>query len=272
MPEPVKIPVSMPLSTPEPMLSEMPTVRKRYIVTGQIQDVGYRTLVKQKARKKGLIGVVRNLADGTVEIICEAEPGAIDAFLKDIDKRTDNPSPLDIDVSNIVESPPAPAGEYKSFEVDYGKKLSFAERSTKDREEITVLGTSMANQKLNGLGQKMDRLGDKMDGVGKDVREVGQKVDGVGKAVECVGQKVDSMHGDMNKRFDHMAQRYDLIALSLVKAIDRMDRNSKITDKAIEQSRKEAAASNRELAKAVNFMIKKLSGKPASQKPRKARK
>jgi hypothetical protein len=112
-----------------------------------------------------------------------------------------------------------------------------------------------------------------------NVGVVGQKVDGVGKAVECVGQKVDSvggavrdMHSDMNKRFDHMAQRYDLIALSLVKAIDRMDRNSKITDKAIEQSRKEAAASNRELAKAVNFMIKKLSEKPAGQRPRKARK
>ena len=159
----------------------------------------------------------------------------------------------------------------------------------------------MANQKLNGLGQKMDRLGDKMDGVGKDVREVGQKVDGVGKAVEVVGQKVDGvgkavecvgqkvdgvgkavegvgqkvdsvggavrdMHSDMNKRFDHMAQRYDLIALSLVKAIDRMDRNSKITDKAIEQSRKEAAASNRELAKAVKFMIRKLSDRPARRK------
>jgi hypothetical protein len=79
------------------------------------------------------------------------------------------------------------------------------------------------------------------------------------------------MHGDMNKRFDHMAQRYDLIALSLVKAIDRMDRNSKITDKAIEQSRKEAAASNRELAKAVNFMIKKLSDKPPRRKTPKKR-
>ena len=108
MPEPVKIPSSMPLSSPGPMLSEMPTVRKRYIVTGQVQDVGYRTLVKQKARKKGLVGVARNLADGTVEIVCEGEPGAIDGFLKDIDQKADNPSPLDIDVSNIVESPLRP--------------------------------------------------------------------------------------------------------------------------------------------------------------------
>jgi len=304
MPEPIKTPVSMPLSTPEPMLSEMPTVRKRYIVTGQIQDVGYRTLVKQKARKKGLTGVVRNLADGTVEIVCEGEPGAIDAFLKDIDKRTDNPSPLDIDVSNIVESPPAPAGEYKSFEVDYGKKLSFAERSTKDREDITVLGASLMNQKLDGVGQKVD-------GVGKAVECVGQKIDSVGKAVEGVGENVRDMHIDMNKRFDHMADRYDMIAASLKEAIVHMDRNAEKTDKAIEKSRKETiiavgrsqketaellakshketiiavhqseertakilkeshndlAASNRELAKAVNFMIKKLSDRPIPRKP-----
>jgi len=323
MPDPGKTTISMPLSSSEPMKADVPdTIRKRYIVSGQVQDVGYRTLVKQKARNKGLVGVTRNLADGTVEIVCEGDSGAIDVFLKDIDQKTDNPSPLDIDVASIVESPPAPTGVYKSFEVDYGKKLSVAERSTKDREEITVLGTAMANQKLTGLGQKMDVLGDKMDGVGKDVREVGQKVGGVGKAVEGVGQKVDNvgkavhdMHSDMNKRFDHMADRYDMIAASLKDAIVHMDRNAAKTDKAIERSRKESAAeairtrkeiakshrdtsrelalsrketiievrksqretaaelsksrkevaaSNRELAGAVKFMIRKLSGRPAT--------
>jgi len=273
MPNPASNPPSMPLSSPGPMKADMPpAIRKRLIVSGQVQDVGYRTLVKQKARKKGLVGVVRNLADGTVEIVCEGAPTAIDDFLKDIDIKTDDPSPLDIDVATIVESPPPPVGVYKGFEVDYGKKLSVVERSTKDREEITVLGTAMANQKLTGLGQKMDC--------------VGQKVDGVGKAVEGVGKDVRDMHTDMNKRFDHMAERYDMIAISLKDAIVHMDRNAEKTDKAIEKSRKETilavrkseertarmlsasrkevTASNRELAKAVNFMIRKMSGKPAT--------
>jgi hypothetical protein len=90
----------------------------------------------------------------------------------------------------------------------------------------------------------------------------------------------------MNKRFDHMAQRYDMIATSLKDAIVHMDRNAEKTDKAIERSRKETilevrksqretarmfershrdvAASNRELAGAVKFMIRKLSGRPAT--------
>jgi uncharacterized protein YoxC len=134
-----------------------------------------------------------------------------------------------------------------------------------------------------------------VDGVGKAVEVVGQKVDGVGKAVEVVGQKVDgvgkdvrNMHGDMNTRFDHMADHYDMIAASLKEAIVHMDRNAEKTDKAIEKSRKETivevqksqketakilsesrkdvAASNRELARAVNFMIKKLSDRPASKR------
>ena len=298
MPEQPNNQPSMPLSSPGPMKADMPpAIRKRLIVSGQVQDVGYRTLVKQKARKKGLVGVARNLAEGTVEIICEGEPGAIDGFLKDIDVKTDNPSPLDIDVATIVESPPPPIGVYKSFEVDYGKKLSVAERSTKDREELTIFGASLITQEM--------RL------VGKDVREVGQNVDGVGKAVEVVGQKVDSMHLDMNTRFDHMAERYDMIALSLKEAIVHMDRNAEKTDKAIEKSRKETiiavrkseertartlaksrqdtilevrkseertakilkesrkdvADSNRELAGVVKFMIKKLSDKPARKRP-----
>ena len=85
-----------------------------------------------------------------------------------------------------------------------------------------------------------------------------------------------------------------MIAASLKEAIVHMDRNAEKTDKSIEKSRKETiiavhrseertakilkeshkdlAASNRELAKAVNFMIKKLSEKPAGQRLRKSRK
>jgi len=273
MPESIKIPVSMPLSTPEPMKAEMPaTIRKRLIVSGNVQDVGYRALVKRKARRLGLLGFSRNIPDETVEIVCEGEPGALTEFMKSIDVKGDPADSFSLHVTAIKETPPAPEGELTVFYTDYGRKLTEIERQTFDRDEIMVLRAGTLNTNVGVVGQKVDGVGKAVEGVGQKVDCLGQKMDGVGKAVEVVGQKVDSMHGDMNKRFDHMAQRYDLIALSLVKAIDRMDRNSKITDKAIEQSRKEAAASNRELAKAVNFMIKKLSGKPASQRPRKARK
>ena len=240
-------PTSMPLSSLAPLKEDVPKpVRKRYIVKGRVQRVGFRALVLAFADVNSLKGFARNLPDRTVEIVCEGPPAAISSFLKAINRKGDPLDPLSIDVASIDETPPPPEGELRDFYIDYGRELSPVERESMDRDEIMILGAGILNVKVDN---------------------VGQKVDGVGTDVKSVGTAVRNMHSDMNKRFDHMAQRYDLIATSLVKAIEHMDRNSKQTDKAIEQSRKEAAASNRELANAVKFMIRKLSDKPARKKP-----
>ncbi|MBM3792435.1 MAG: hypothetical protein FJW35_19090 [Acidobacteria bacterium] len=254
MPRPPKTPPSMPLSTPAPMNTDVPgTIRKRYIVRGRVQRVGYRALVLAFADVNNLKGFARNLPDRTVEIVCEGAPAAIAALLEAINRKGDPLDPVSINVTSIDEAPPPPDGELKEFIIDYGRELTPVERESMDRDEIMILGAGVLNIKV--------------EGVSRDVREVGQKVDGVGKDVR-------EMHTDMNTRFDHMARRYDLIATSLVKAIDRMDagfermdKNSKRTDKAIEQGRKEAAAANRELASAVKFMIRKLSDRPARKRP-----
>jgi len=263
----------------------MPRTRKRLIISGNVQQAGYRVLVKSIAGSMGIVGFVRNLPDETVELVCEGEPGALKRFLKSIDRKGDAASPMDINVDSMQETLPPPEGEFRKFNVEYDGTLGpeERERNREDREERMVLGASTLNQKL--------------DGVGKDVRDV--------------GQKVGSMHTDMNKRFDHMADRYDLIAASLKEAIVHMDRNAEKTDKAIEksrretvlavregqketalavqtsrkettlavqksqketagmlsESRREVAASNRDLARAVNFMIRKLSDRPARRKP-----
>jgi len=251
---------------PEPMNKKMHrTIRKRFIARGRVQRAGYRAFILAFADANNLKGYTRNLPDRTVEIVCEGPPGAIDAFLKSIDRKGDPQNPLSINVISITEAPPPPGGELKDFHIDYGRELTAIERESMDRDEMMVMGAGMLNINVDDVGTAVKDVGQKVD-------TLGQKIDGVGKDVQNVGSAVRDMHADMNTRFDHMAERYDLIATSLVKAIDRMDRNSKQTDKAIEQSRKEAAAANRELAKAVNFMIRKLSGRPSGNKPRNARK
>ena len=237
------------------MKAEMPaTVRKRFIVKGRVQKVGYRDEVQEAARALGVTGFVRNLKSGDVEVACEGEEPALGKFEKALAMKKDL-----IEVREVVPAgAPPKKGRFAYFEIKYGPM----------EEEL--------GERMGAGIQHIRDVGQKVDGVGKAVEVVGQKVDGVGKDVKVVGQKVDSMHSDMNTRFDHMAQRYDLIAASLVKAIDRMDRgfermdkDSKRTDRAIEQSRKEAAASNRELARAVRFMITKLSKKaPVHSRPR----
>ena len=47
------------------------STKRRIIVKGNVQAVGYRALIKQIARNNGIKGSIKNLDDGTVEIYCE---------------------------------------------------------------------------------------------------------------------------------------------------------------------------------------------------------
>jgi len=48
-------------------------VKARILVSGSVQGVGYRYHVGRIARRIGVRGIVRNLDDGRVEVICEAD-------------------------------------------------------------------------------------------------------------------------------------------------------------------------------------------------------
>ncbi len=55
--------------------------RARIIVTGIVQGVFYRYSTKRKADELGLAGTVRNLPDGSVEIVCEGDEKEIDSLI-----------------------------------------------------------------------------------------------------------------------------------------------------------------------------------------------
>lgn len=52
-------------------------IRKRVIVHGRVQGVGFRWYTQATANQLGLGGFVRNLPGGTVEVEFEGEPTAV---------------------------------------------------------------------------------------------------------------------------------------------------------------------------------------------------
>ncbi len=63
------------------------SVKVKLIVRGVVQKVGYRWIVRDEANKLGINGIVRNLPDKTVEVICEAKDEAtLKEFISEISR------------------------------------------------------------------------------------------------------------------------------------------------------------------------------------------
>lgn len=54
---------------------------RRVIFQGRVQGVGFRYTTSRLARRFPVTGFVRNLADGTVELMVRGEPGNIREFV-----------------------------------------------------------------------------------------------------------------------------------------------------------------------------------------------
>jgi acylphosphatase len=78
------------------------TVGKRVIYSGQVQGVGFRATALHLARPYAVAGEVRNLPDGTVELIAEGPANEVAAFLDDLRRTTGQY----VDRSEITDVPP----------------------------------------------------------------------------------------------------------------------------------------------------------------------
>lgn len=85
-------------------------IRVKLIVSGKVQAVGYRDFVCDKAYELGIKGVVKNLKDGTVEIVAEADKDNMDLFIKSIKIRE-----FPIIVGNVHISEEEPTGKFTDF-------------------------------------------------------------------------------------------------------------------------------------------------------------
>ena len=103
--------LSQPLSLQVPELYRMERIHA--VAKGRVQGVGYRYFVLECARTTGVHGYVKNLPDGTVEIVAESSPTALDDFLRLARAKND---PI-IRVGEIVVKKVPATGEFQGFRV-----------------------------------------------------------------------------------------------------------------------------------------------------------
>jgi acylphosphatase len=57
-------------------------IRRRLVVHGSVQGVGFRYTLARQAQSRGVAGYAANEPDGTVEVVLEGEPDAVESLVR----------------------------------------------------------------------------------------------------------------------------------------------------------------------------------------------
>lgn len=88
--------------------------RLHLIVSGKVQGVFYRDFVRREAEKLGVKGFVRNLSDGTVEVVAEGDDSVLKSLVAACKK-----GPLMAFVKSVDVKDEPSTGQFEDFDVRY---------------------------------------------------------------------------------------------------------------------------------------------------------
>ena len=89
------------------------SIARKFLISGEVQGVGYRFFAQRAAARHQVVGYVRNLPDGRVEAVAEGERSSVEAFLHDLAT-----GPAWATVGNVEEINLEPTGAYSSFLIE----------------------------------------------------------------------------------------------------------------------------------------------------------
>ena len=88
--------------------------RIRAVVSGRVQGVSYRAATVREARRLGIVGWVKNLSDGGVELEAEGSPTEIAALLAWCEQ-----GPPAAEVTQVAVEEQPPTGRERDFDVTW---------------------------------------------------------------------------------------------------------------------------------------------------------
>jgi acylphosphatase len=91
-----------------------PTHRVHVFYSGRVQGVGFRYTVERLALELGLLGFVKNLSNGRVELVCEGQQETIERLLQLIQE-----SRLGTHITRADSSWEKPTQAFRDFTVEF---------------------------------------------------------------------------------------------------------------------------------------------------------
>jgi acylphosphatase len=89
-------------------------IARRFLITGEVQGVGYRFFAQRAAARHQVVGYVKNLDDGRVETLVEGPAQNVELFRHDLAT-----GPRFGSVDHIEEINIDPTGLYPSFRIEH---------------------------------------------------------------------------------------------------------------------------------------------------------
>ena len=74
---------------------------RRFLISGRVQRIGFRAFVYDHAVHEGITGYVRNLPDGSVEVMAEGEAEAMQRFERAIRQGPPGARVNDVEVDEL---------------------------------------------------------------------------------------------------------------------------------------------------------------------------
>ena len=88
-------------------------VARKFLISGEVQGVGYRFFAQRAAARHQVVGYVKNCEDGTVEALAEGPAHNVESFKQDLAT-----GPQWAVVARVEEINEEPSGRYSSFRVE----------------------------------------------------------------------------------------------------------------------------------------------------------
>ena len=124
------------------------------IVTGKVQDMGFRSVVEHIGRSFGMPGLVFNAKDGSVKILCSGEDSVIDNFTHTIKIRGEESGAKIKGIKELllpfnIDLPDDFSKVSSDDEIDIGRKLDKGNLLLKSGFENLNTGLNNLNTDLN---------------------------------------------------------------------------------------------------------------------------